>query len=101
MLTSFNSSSNNEKYLKFNGGKVESTRNSNFGHYPGDMVQNLESPGLSGRVDSTAYTRKPRASVRGKLDHCQNSNTYRNDSPKINCMLHRDFILVMTQYCSV
>ena len=32
-----NSSSNNAKYLKFYGGKVESTRNGNFGDYPGDI----------------------------------------------------------------
>ena len=32
-----NSSSNNAKYLKFYGWKVESTRNSNFGDYPGDF----------------------------------------------------------------
>ena len=30
-----NSGSNNTKYLKFCGQKVESTRNSNFGDYPG------------------------------------------------------------------
>ena len=28
---------NNAKYLKFYGGKVESTRNGNFGDYPGDI----------------------------------------------------------------
>ena len=50
------SSSNNVKYLKFCGRKVESTRNCNFGNY-GEIsdsnletgrytVQNLESPGL-------------------------------------------------------
>ena len=60
-----NSSSNNTKYLKFYGRKVESTRNSNFGDYQGlyqtlicrlgDTFQNPESPGLSGRVDSTAF----------------------------------------------
>ena len=32
-----NSGSNNTKYLKFCGRKVESTRNSNFGDYPGDI----------------------------------------------------------------
>ena len=32
-----NSSSNNAKYLKFYGWKVESTRSSNFGDYPGDI----------------------------------------------------------------
>ena len=38
-----NSSSNNAKYLKFYGRKVESTRNSNFGDYPGDISHsNLE-----------------------------------------------------------
>ena len=31
------SSSNNAKYLKFYDRKVESTRNSNFGDYPGDI----------------------------------------------------------------
>ena len=62
-------SSNNAKYLKFCGGKVESTRNGNFNNYPGDIrlrlfwrqgdtVQNLESPGLSRRVDSTASHQK-------------------------------------------
>ena len=45
-----NSSSKNAKYFKFYGQKVKSTRNSNFGDYPGDIAQNLESPGLSGRV---------------------------------------------------
>ena len=51
---SCHSSSNNAKYLKIYGQKVESTRNSNFGDYPGDTliwrpgdtVQNLESRGL-------------------------------------------------------
>ena len=33
-----NSSSNNPKYLKFDSRKVESTRNSNFGDYPGDFI---------------------------------------------------------------
>ena len=38
-----NSSSNDTKYLKFYGRKVESTRNSNFGDYPGDILDsNLE-----------------------------------------------------------
>ena len=38
-----NSSSNDTKYLKFYGRKVESTRNSNFGDYPGDISDsNLE-----------------------------------------------------------
>ena len=32
-----NGSSNKAKYLKFFGRKVESTRNSNFGDYPGDI----------------------------------------------------------------
>ena len=32
-----NSSSNNEKYFKFYGRKVESTRNSTFGDYLGDI----------------------------------------------------------------
>ena len=32
-----NSSSNSAKYLKFYGQKVESTRNANFGDYPGDI----------------------------------------------------------------
>ena len=31
------SSSNNAKYLKIDGRKVECTRNSNFGDYPGDI----------------------------------------------------------------
>ena len=35
-------SSNNANYLKFYGRKVESTRNSNFGDYPGDISSNLE-----------------------------------------------------------
>ena len=53
---------NNAKYLRFYCREVESTRNRKFqglsGRFqtliwrPGDMVQNLESPGLSGRVDS-------------------------------------------------
>ena len=57
-----NSSSNNTKYLKFNCQKVESTRNGKLrrssGRFqtliwrPGETVQNLESPGLSGRVES-------------------------------------------------
>ena len=50
------------QYLKFHCQKVESTRNGKLrrlsGRFqtliwrPGEMVQNLESPGLSGRVDS-------------------------------------------------
>ena len=28
---------------------------------PGDMIRNLESPGLSGRVDSTELTQSPKA----------------------------------------
>ena len=32
-----NSSSNNAPFLTFGGRKVESTRNSNFGNYPGDI----------------------------------------------------------------
>ena len=57
-------SSNKAKYLKFHFAKVESTRNGELrrlsGRFqtliwrPGEMVQNLESPGLSGRVDSPA-----------------------------------------------
>ena len=56
-------SSNKAKYLKFHSQKVETTRNGKlrqFGRFqtlvwrPGEMVQNLESPGLSGRVDSPA-----------------------------------------------
>ena len=47
------------KIFEIYGRKVESTRNSNFGNYLGeiwrlgDVVQNLESHRLSGRVDST------------------------------------------------
>ena len=54
--------SNTAKYLKFHFAKVESTRNGKLqrlsGRFqtliwrPGEIVQNLESPGLSGRVDS-------------------------------------------------
>ena len=57
---------NKAKYLKFHCQKVESTRNGKL-HIcrlsvrfqtliwrPGEMGQNLESPGLSGRVDSPA-----------------------------------------------
>ena len=61
-------SSKKAKYLKCYSRKVESTEEmANFGNYPGDFilfhtlirrqgytVQNLKSPGLSGRVDSTA-----------------------------------------------
>ena len=53
------------KYLKFHCQKVESTRNGKlrrlYGRFqtliwkPGEMVQNLESPGLSGRGDSPVY----------------------------------------------
>ena len=56
-------SSNSEKYLKFHCHKVESTRNCKLRRLsgrlqtliwrPGETVQNRESPGLSGRVDST------------------------------------------------
>ena len=55
-------SSNNAKYLKFHGQKVESSRNgmlrqlsqeiSDSNLETGRTVQNLESPGLSRRVDS-------------------------------------------------
>ena len=55
---------NNATYLRFYCREVESTRNSKLlrlsGRFqtliwrPGDTVQNLESPGLSGRVDSPA-----------------------------------------------
>ena len=54
--------SNKAKYLKFHFAKVESTRNGKLRWLsrrfqtliwrPGEMVQNLESSGLSGRVDS-------------------------------------------------
>ena len=58
------------KYLRFYCREVESTRNSKLWRLsrrlqtliwrPGDTVQNLESPGLSGRVDSPAlYTWSP------------------------------------------
>ena len=57
-----NSSSNNAKYLKFNCQKVESTKNGKLrrssGRFqtliwrPGETLQTLESPGLSGRVES-------------------------------------------------
>ena len=57
-------SSNKAKYLKFHCQKVETTRNGKLqqlsGRFqtliwrPGETVQNLESPGLSGRVDSLA-----------------------------------------------
>ena len=57
-------SSNNAKYLKFHLQKVESTRNGKLRRLserfqtliwrPGDTVQNLESPGFPGRVDSPA-----------------------------------------------
>ena len=53
---------NNAKYLRFYCREVESIRNSKLwrlsGRFqtliwrPGDTVRNLESPGLSGRVDS-------------------------------------------------
>ena len=57
-------SSNNPKYLKFPRQKVKSTRNSKIrelsGRFdqtliwrPEETAQNWESPGLSGRVDST------------------------------------------------
>ena len=60
-------SSNNAKELKFYCRKVESTRNGKLRRLTlrfqtllwrlGDYtVQNLESSGLSGRVDSTAYS---------------------------------------------
>ena len=55
-------SSKNAKYLKFHCQKVEYTRNGKLrrssGRFqtliwrPGETVQNLESPGLSGRIDS-------------------------------------------------
>ena len=54
----------NAKYLRFYCREIESTRNSKLRRLSrrfqtliwrlGDMVQNLESPGLSGRVDSPA-----------------------------------------------
>ena len=57
-------SSNKAKYLKFHCQKVETTRNGKLrwlsGRFqiliwrPGEMGQNLESPGLSGTVDSPA-----------------------------------------------
>ena len=58
-------------YLKkFHCQKVDSTRNGKPWRLSmrfqtltwrlGEMVQNLESPGLSGRVDSPVYTVKPR-----------------------------------------
>ena len=59
---------NNAKYLRFYCREVESTRNSKLwrlsGRFqtliwrPGGTVQNLESPGLSGRVDSPVLTIK-------------------------------------------
>ena len=62
-------SSNNAKYLKFGWQKVESIRNCKLrqlsGRFqtliwrPGETVQNLESSGLSGRVDSTAVRITP------------------------------------------
>ena len=57
-------SSNNAKYLKFHHQKVESARNGKLWRLsrrfqtliwrPGETFQNLESPGLSGRVDRPA-----------------------------------------------
>ena len=62
-INSKNNNSNNTKYLKFHCQKVKSTRNGKLwrlsGRFqtllwrPGQMVQNLETPGLSRRVDST------------------------------------------------
>ena len=54
-------SSNNANYLKFHRQKVKSTRNSKVrelsGRFliwrPGETAKNRESPGLSGRVDSS------------------------------------------------
>ena len=53
---------NKAKYLKFHRQNIESTRNGTLRQLsrrfqtliwrPGETVQNLESPGLSGRVDS-------------------------------------------------
>ena len=55
-------SSNNKNCLKFHYQKVQSWKNGKLSWRfqtlilrPGDTVQNLESPGLSGRVDSTVY----------------------------------------------
>ena len=63
-------SSNNEKHLKFHRQKIDFTRNGKLrqlsGRFqtliwrPGDTVQNLESPELSGRVDSPARNRTVR-----------------------------------------
>ena len=61
-------SSNNAKYLKFHCQRVESTRNDKLRRLsrrfktliwrPGNTVQNLESPGLYGRVESTKKWRQ-------------------------------------------
>ena len=57
-----NGSANNAKYLKFYGWKGTGKSSRLSGRYqtliwrPGGTVQNLESPGLSGRVDSTVWS---------------------------------------------
>ena len=68
-------SSNNAKYLKFHCQKVESSEEkANLGDYPGDTVQNLESPGLQGRVDSAAHyylVYKLKTNLFVSLTHCE------------------------------
>ena len=76
----WHSQQNSSNNAKFHCRKVESTRNGKLGRLsgrfqtliwrPGETVQNLESPGLSGRVDSFASMALDRSFMKSLIYEC-------------------------------
>ena len=91
VMCHFKKNNNNAKYLRFYCREVESSRNSKLrglsGRFQtliwrqGDTVQNLESPGLSGRVDSPAkaFSKSTKSNIPGMFSFTVNSITSKID----------------------